>query len=299
MNLRKINKCPICQTSDIEKLAKIKNPLKEINNKFDLMKCKNCLHRFISKFPNQTILTKLYKSDSPLVFGGTVYEIDQKNKFISYGFNKIPIQNDHWIFKYVNINKGRFFEIGPGLCRLYKTFLLKGWTCQGLEPRSFVKLKGIKKNFNQIRNNNDVVAAFDVLEHVENPVLTLKKINKKMKKNGQIFLTYPHSESFKSKILKEKWPMVAPLSHLHFFSKDSTKIMLNKAGFDVVEIGDFSFVEIRRLIRNFFKLPFLILKDIIKFRFKNIFVRIIELSLNILDLINGDQLKIIARKIKN
>ena len=141
--------------------------------------------------------------------------------------------------------------------------------------------------------------AIDVLEHVENPVLTLKKINKKMKKNGQIFLTYPHSESFKSKILKEKWPMVAPLSHLHFFSKDSTKIMLNKAGFDVVEIGDFSFVETRRLIRNFFKLPFLILKDIIKFRFKNIFVRIIELSLNLLDLINGDQLKIIARKIKN
>ena len=118
-----------------------------------------------------------------------------------------------------------------------------------------------------------------------------------MKKNGQIFLTFPHSESFKSRILKEKWSMVVPLSHLHFFSKESTKIMLNKSGFDIVEIDDFSFVETRRLIRNFFKLPFLFLKDIIRLNFKNISARIIEFSLNLLDLINGDQLKVIGRKI--
>ena len=297
MKLRKINKCPICQNSNIRKIATIKSHLKEINNKLDLMKCQNCLHRFISKFPSQIKLNNLYKTDSPLVFGGTDYELDQKKKFITYGFKNIITQNDHWIFKHVNIDKGKFFEVGPGLCRLYKTFLLKGWTCQGLEPRSFVKLKGIKKNFNQIRNNNDIVSAFDVLEHVENPIQTLKKINKKMKKNGLIFLTFPHSESLKSKILKEKWPMVAPLSHLHFFSKESTKIMLNKSGFYIVEIEDFSFVEIRRLIRNSFKLPFLFLKDIIKFELQNIFTRVIEFSMNLLDLINGDQLKVVGRKI--
>ena len=179
MKLRKIIKCPICQNNNIKKIAPIKNHLKEINKKFDLMKCQNCLHRFISKFPSQDILNILYEKDSPLVFGGTEYELKQKKNFITYGFKDILPQNDHWIFKHVNINKGRFFEVGPGLCRLYKTFLLKGWTCQGLEPRSFVKLKGIKKNFNQIRNNNDIVSAFDVLEHVENPIQTLKNINKK------------------------------------------------------------------------------------------------------------------------
>lgn len=297
MKLRRINKCPICGLSNIKKIAIIKNPLKEINNKFDLMKCENCLHRFISKFPSQASLTNLYKMDSPLVFGGTYHEIDQKKKFINNGFKNIPTQNDHWIFKYVNINRGKFFEIGPGLCRLYKTFLSKGWSCQGLEPRSFVKVKGIKKNFSGIKNNNDIVAAFDVLEHVENPVEILKKINKKMKKNGQIFLTFPHSESFKSKILKERWQMVVPLAHLHFFSGKSTNIMLKRAGFKTVEIVDFSFVEVKRLIRNFIKLPFLILKDIFKLNFKNIFNRLFEFFLNSLDLIKGDQLKVVAIKI--
>ena len=197
----------------------------------------------------------------------------------------------------MNINNGRFFEIGPGLCRLYKTFLSKGWSCQGLEPRSFVKIKGIKKTFNEIKKNNDIVAAFDVLEHVENPIEILKKINKKMKKKDQIFLTFPHSESFKSKILKEKWQMVVPLAHLHFFSGKSTDIMLKKAGFKTVAIKDFSFVEVRRLFRNLIKLPFLILKDIFKFKFKNITNRLFEFYLNFLDLIKGDQLKVVAIKI--
>ena len=297
MKLRRINKCPICGLSNIKKIAIIKNPLKEINNKFNLMKCKNCLHRFISKFPSQAALTNLYKMDSPLVFGGTYQEIDQKKKFINNGFKNVSTQNDHWIFKHVNINRGKFFEIGPGLCRLYKTFLSKGWSCQGLEPRSFVKVKGIKKNFNEIKNNNDIVAAFDVLEHVENPVEILKQINKKMKKNGQIFLTFPHSESFKSKILKERWQMVVPLAHLHFFSGKSTNIMLERAGFKTVEIVDFSFVEVKRLVRNFIKLPFLILKDIFKLNFKNIYNRLFEFLLNFLDLIKGDQLKVVAIKI--
>ena len=68
-------------SNNIKKIAPIKNHLKEINKKFDLMKCQNCLHRFISKFPSQDILNILYEKDSPLVFGGTEYELKQKKNF--------------------------------------------------------------------------------------------------------------------------------------------------------------------------------------------------------------------------
>ena len=141
-----------------------------------------------------------------------------------------------------------------------------------------------------------MVAAIDVLEHLVDPIEMLKKINSKIKKGGKIFLTYPHSESFKSKILKDRWSMVSPLAHIHYFSKKSTKIMLEKAGYKILVIKDYSFVELRRLIRNIIKLPIFVLKDIFKLNFKNISYRFIELFLNILDLINGDQLKVIAKK---
>ena len=91
--------------------------------------------------------------------------------------------------------------------------------------------------------------------------------------------------------------MVSPLAHIHYFSKKSTKIMLKKSGYKILVIKDFSYVELRRLIRNFIKLPIFILKDIFQLNFKNIYYRFVELFLNILDLINGDQLKVIAKKI--
>ena len=274
----------------------IKSNIKEIKDTFDLIKCQDCSHRFIYKIHDQLELNKLYEIDSPLVFGGTIHELNQKKNFIKNNFEDIEPQFNHWIFDYIDQNQGSYLELGPGLCRLYKTFYLKGWKCQGLEQRSFIKINGIKKDIKDIENNNDVVAAIDVLEHLVDPIEMLKKINSKIKKGGKIFLTYPHSESFKSKILKDRWSMVSPLAHIHYFSKKSTKIMLEKAGYKILVIKDYSFVELRRLIRNIIKLPIFVLKDIFKLNFKNISYRFIELFLNILDLINGDQLKVIAKK---
>ena len=296
MKLENLNQCPICNSIKIFKVNNIKSNIKEIKDTFDLIKCQDCSHRFISKIPDQIELNKLYEIDSPLVFGGTIHELNQKKNFMNNNFEDIEPQFNHWIFNYIDQNQGSYLELGPGLCRLYKTFYLKGWKCQGLEQRSFIKINGIKKDIKDIENNNDVVAAIDVLEHLVDPIEMLKKINSKIKKGGKIFLTYPHSESFKSKILKDRWSMVSPLAHIHYFSKKSTKIMLEKAGYKILVIKDYSFVELRRLIRNIIKLPIFVLKDIFKLNFKNIFYRFIELFLNILDLINGDQLKVIAKK---
>ena len=236
MKLENLNQCPICNSIKIFKVNNIKSNIKDIKDAFDLMKCLDCLHRIISKIPNQIELNKLYEIDSPLVFGGTIHELNQKKNFIKNNFENIEPQFNHWIFDYIDQDQGSYLELGPGLFRLYKTFYLKGWKCQGLEQRSFIKIDGIKKDIQDIENNNDVVAAIDVLEHLVDPIEMLKKINSKIKKGGKIFLTYPHSESFKSKILKDRWSMVSPLAHIHYFSKKSTKIMLEKAGYKILVI---------------------------------------------------------------
>lgn len=298
-NFVKNTKCPICKSVNFIKISNIKHNIKQLNGIFDLLRCNSCLHRFLSKFPRDKFLKDLYKKDSQLVFGGAHEELKGKGEFIKNKFKKIMPYKDHWIFKYIDKSKkGKYFELGPGLCRLYKTFFENGWTCQGLELRSFIKGPGIKTKMEKISSQNDVVAALDVLEHVVNPIKYLTSINKKMKKNGKIFLTFPHSESFKSRLLKDRWSMVVPLSHIHFFSKKSSEVMLTKSGFKILFIKEFSFVEPRRLIRNTLKLPFLVLKDIFCLNIKNIFFRFFETFLNILDLLKGDQIEIVAYKIK-
>ena len=91
--------------------------------------------------------------------------------------------------------------------------------------------------------------------------------------------------------------MVVPLAHLNFFSKKSIKISLEKTNFAVVYIKDFSLVNPKRLLKNFIKLPFRLLKDLIIFDLRNFRLRITEFLFCLLDIMNGDQMKIVAKKV--
>mgnify|MGYP003956005253 FL=1 len=294
-----VTKCPICNSKKIKKINNIQSKIKEINGFFDMMQCKNCLHRCLSKLPTDSFLTNLYKKGSHLLCYDEGEKLQEYNTFVKKNFKQITPYDDHWILKYIDIKKrGKYFELGPGLCGMYKTFYSQGWNCQGLEPRSIIKAPGIKRKINQIIGKVDIIVAFDVLEHVTDPLKYLKLLNTKLKKGGKIFLTFPNAESFKSKILKDKWSMVAPLGHVNFFSKKSVKIMFMKSGFETLILKDFSLVDPRRLVRNLLKLPFKCLKDIILLKFNSLFQRFGEFFMNCLDLINGDQLKVVGKKIQ-
>lgn len=301
LKLKKLKYCKICGSSDLKNISEVKNKItiSRIKTKLFLIECKSCLHRTFSKLPSNSQLTKAYTNSDPLVWGLLQNEPhNNQKKNNNYNFSKIKPLHNHWIFKHLNIDKKKnYFELGPGAFNLYKTFHNKGWKCYGIEPNSFIKAPGIKKKFNEINIKADISVATDVLEHVNNPVVYLKNINSIMKKNGKIFLTFPHSQSFKSRYLKDKWSMVAPFGHVNFFSKISTAIMLKKSNFKLVLIKDFCYVEKKRLIRNILKLPIYLIKDLITLNLKNFIQRIEESILNILDLINGDQLMVVAVKL--
>ena len=298
--LLKIKYCPICSSKKITNIGIINSNRDDLNNLFNLLQCLNCNHRFLSKFPKEKFLNKLYLNNSDYVFGHTADENIKKEKFIEKKFKNILAYNDHWIFNYIKKEKkGRYLEIGPGLCNLYKAFYSIGWKCEGVELQSWIKAPGIVNSINKIKKEKkDIVVMLDVLEHSANPIKLLKSISKKHKISGKLFLCYPNSGSFKSKILRTKWPMVSPLGHINFFSKKSTLIMLKKCGYEPILIKSYSFVIFRRLFRNAIKLPFKIIIDILKFNFLNIYKRLFELILNILDLMNGDQIKVVAKRIK-
>lgn len=298
--LKKTECCPVCRSSNLKKISLIKNKIinSRIKEKLFLIECNICSHRTFSKIPQDSQLKKAYENKDPLVWGALHNEPKRlKNKYY-YKFTEIEPLDKHWIFKYIDINeKKTFFELGPGAFNLYKTFYKKGWKCTGIEPNTLVKAPGIKENFNSINTKADVSVAIDVLEHVHDPMMYLKKISSITKKKGKIFLTFPNSQSFKSIILKDKWSMVEPFAHLNFFSKTSTTIMLKKAKFKVVSIQDFCYVDKRRLFRNILKLPMYLIRDLFSLNLKGFIERIKETTLNILDLINGDQLKVVAIKL--
>ena len=91
--------------------------------------------------------------------------------------------------------------------------------------------------------------------------------------------------------------MVVPLAHLNFFSKKSIKISLEKNNFQIVYIKNYSLANARRYLRNIIKLPFKLLKDLINLDFKNFLLKLRESVITLIDIIDGDQMMVVAKKV--
>ena len=151
-NFTEIKSCPICSQKKIFDKGLINSKISEINNFFKLIKCFHCNHRFLSKFPKKSFLNKLHKKNSKYLFSQDIHEKNLKKDFRKNGFKNVKPFDHHWIFGHINMEKkNEYLEIGPGLCRMYKTFFIKNWSCHGIDLQPFIKAPGIIRN---ISNDN-------------------------------------------------------------------------------------------------------------------------------------------------
>ena len=291
-NFIEIKECPICKNSRFAKLGKTNNLHKDLKDLFDLLECGNCKHWFLSKMPKKEFLNNLYENESLYVFGETHSSSFKKE------LNSNSYLPNHWIYQNMKDQKnGNYLEVGPGGCALLKTFKKKGWKCQGYELSKWIKSDDVVHDIGKINKHNHEVLVFnDVLEHVADPLSFLKEFSKFQNKGDKLFLAYPNASSFKAKIFKTNWAMVAPLAHLNFFSINSTKILLEQCGYKPLVIKETSLVIFRKLIRSIIRLPITISLDLLNFKILNPFKRILEIFLNILDLIKGDQMNVVGIK---
>lgn len=87
----------------------------------------------------------------------------------------------------------------------------------------------------------DVVCASDILEHMDNPKGFLKEIYHILNKDGPLYLALPNADSFYYKFFgliahfNHRNYFVLP-HHLYHFSPSSIKHLLNKTGFERVEL---------------------------------------------------------------
>jgi hypothetical protein len=297
-NFTKIKRCLICNNSNLIKLGKIKTINLKLNNCFNFIECANCFHCTLDYMPKQNFLDRLYSNDSEYVFGHSDYELLIKKKFQKNRLKSVSLNFNHWVFKIMkNFKKGDYFEIGPGNCSLFKTFKHLGYKCFAYEKQSWILDNNIFHKINDIpRKKADLVVMTDVLEHISNPLNFLKKFNFVFKKNTRLFLSLPNRSSYKAKLLSLEWNMIVPLAHINFFSTKSMKIFLNKMNFNIIKIESYSEVKIYRLLRNFIKFLFKIPIYLFLMRFSLIKDKICEFLINIIDLLKGDQMRVVAIK---
>jgi hypothetical protein len=132
-----------------------------------------------------------------------------------------------------------YFELGVGKGLLYQQFLQSGWTCHGVEPGAWgQKFPGVLGNMSDVRDSYtaDVIVALDVLEHVSDPVSTLRQLREHAGQNARLYSAMPNRVSLRAKFGRENWRMLRPLGHVNYWSRRSVTKAFTASGFIVEEL---------------------------------------------------------------
>jgi 2-polyprenyl-3-methyl-5-hydroxy-6-metoxy-1,4-benzoquinol methylase len=117
-----------------------------------------------------------------------------------------------------------------------------GWRTYGIEFNQNEKKLVDKKHvlFSQdidtlpINLKFDLVTMWDVIEHIKNGNMFLKKIKKKLNKGGILFMQTPNVTSFAARVLQEKCNLFDGIEHVNLYSFQTMKILAEKNGFKIL-----------------------------------------------------------------
>lgn len=116
----------------------------------------------------------------------------------------------------------------------------------GVEIQSEAAEIANKKHFGRVLNCSldetffsekfDVVTAFGLIEHVQNPDALLRLASHNLADGGLLVIQTPNSGSFLARLLGKYWPPYTPIEHIHHFSKKNIEHFLKSFHFSDISV---------------------------------------------------------------
>lgn len=216
--------CILCEkgNADIETYIKHKS--------FNIFYCKNCGLYFQSTDGQFETLKNIYNN----IYDSSPIRI--QNKF--YWNQRLKTHYDDILA--FHEQKGTLLDIGCSYGMLMEYFISKGWNVTGFDisknAANYAKSRGLNCHNTTIENFKtekkfDVIVMSNVLEHLENPLISLGIIKNWLSDNGIIYIRVPNVESV---ILLSKRQSflgdLKPFEHFFYFSKNTLGTLIEKAG---------------------------------------------------------------------
>jgi len=139
------------------------------------------------------------------------------------------------------VSQGRLLDVGCGSGDWLASMRERGWQVAGTDfdenavkvarQRGLDVVCGPLEQQHFADNSFNAVTLSHVIEHVPDPVAELKECLRILKPGGKLVLFTPNSASLSHKVFKRDWRGLEPPRHLHIFSMDSMRRLLEKAGF--------------------------------------------------------------------
>lgn len=242
--------CPACNQHN--------SNIKLKKNGFSYYECENCSMLYTSPRPTFDILKSFYaNSPNYKFFNDYIFpsskEIRREKIFIPRVNQIIKICEEK------NISTNSILEVGAGFGLFLEEMTKKDKfsnvigveASNSLHERSkelgFEVYNGIFEEL-EIKRDFNVIAFYEVIEHIFDPKAFLEKVYSLLENNGLVVMTFPNYNGFDISTLMEYSDSIDH-EHLNYFNHNSISTLLKKIGFKDIDISTPGVMDVD-LIRN-------------------------------------------------
>ena len=268
---KKKEHCYLCNSRGKNLYKGLKDGLFGSNGVWNIDKCSNddCGLLWLNPMPIKKDLPKLYETyythaHDPLpkkanwliqVFRDGCsdylkkkYQYPYKGSLLSKLIGIIIKFNPKWttnldfsVFYLSAIPNGKLLEIGCGSGGMLKNMQNKGWDVTGVDfDRKSVSVaqnlglnvyEGDISKLNLEKNSFDAIIMNHVIEHLPNPVSTLKSCYELLRSGGRLISITPNANGLNHNKYNSDSRLLEPPRHLFIYNKNSLKEVATKSGF--------------------------------------------------------------------
>lgn len=141
---------------------------------------------------------------------------------------------------------GRILDMGCGIGFFLEEVQARGWEAHGseFEPRAveIVRGKGLHCAQAPISTETfepgsfDVITAFEVVEHLRDPLSEAKTVARALRPGGLFYCTTPNFASLSRRLLRDRWSVIAYPEHLTYFTPATLRSWLARVGLAPVRL---------------------------------------------------------------
>ncbi len=207
----------------------------DLSNPGEIRKCPSCGYIFtVSHFTEEEVIQKYTRVVDTL----HLHEKAARQKTYRVSLDLIE--------KHVTA-PGKLLDIGSYVGFFLEVCREKDWDVSGLEPcvwaakysSDTLKLENIvNQTFTPDVYQNqkfDVVTMWDVIEHLFYPAEKMRLVNQLLRQGGLFAFSTHNMDSLMAHFLKDRYPFLMSM-HVSHFTVDTLEYLLNKAGFELVEV---------------------------------------------------------------
>lgn len=221
-------------------------------NNYTTMRCETCEVTFVDPMPTEEQVAKIYQDDyfashytdvgswlrgntsSGEIVGAKISALVRVAEIQAILSDLGP--RDHVKFLELGSSYGIVLEAGESL----------GWDVCGVEInktladycREAMGLKVISQSIEKavalLPHDFDAIALYHIIEHVRDPVALVSQLFSLLQPGGIVVIQTPNIESYNSMEQGAAWEYFKPPEHLWYFSENSLKGLLKRAGFGPV-----------------------------------------------------------------